>query len=78
MVSLYPSTVQGPLWEFLDVYLCVDVLAGVKGDVEKQWPDVPGSHTRSPAFMTDLFVIMAFKRSYVLIKMTVIVKIIHR
>lgn len=69
MVSLYLSTVQGSP-EFLNVYLCVYVLAGVRGDVGKQWPDVPGPHTRSPAFMADLFVIMAFKRSHVLIKMT--------
>lgn len=50
--------------------MCVHVLAGMRGDVEERWPGVPGPHTRSPAFMADLFVIMAFKRSHVLIKMT--------
>ncbi len=49
----------------LDVYLCVCVMAGGRGHVGKQQPDVPGPHTRSSAFMADLFVIMAFKRSRV-------------
>lgn len=45
--------------------LCIFVV-----EVWSRGPDVPGQHTRSPAFMADLFVIMAFKRSHVLIKMT--------
>lgn len=38
---------------------------GGRGHVGKRRPDVPRPHTRSPAFMADLFVIMAFKRSRV-------------
>lgn len=51
--------------DFLGVCLCVHVMMGGGGHVGKQRPDVPGPHTRSPAFMADLFVIMAFKRSRV-------------